>query len=196
MTRITAGRYRGRILQTPKAGTVTRPTGEKVRAALANSLQAAGGLAGATVLDLFAGTGALGLELVSRGAARAVLVESDRGALALLRANVEALGAPATVVAGAVAGYLAASRGPFDVVVADPPYDYPGADLTGVLAALVTGGSLVTGADVVVERSVRSGEIDWPAGLTPVRSKRYGDTVLHYAAAEPPRLITGTEQAG
>lgn len=185
MTRITAGRYRGRTLQAPKTGTVTRPTGEKVRAAMANSLQAAGGLVGATVLDLFAGTGALGLELLSRGAAGAVLVESDRTALTVLRANVAALDASAIVVAAPVAAYLAAPghHGPFDIVVADPPYEYPGPELVAVLRTLVGGGWLTPGADVVIERSVRSTDIDWPPGLDPRRAKRYGDTVLHYAVA-------------
>ncbi|HEY4991434.1 MAG TPA: RsmD family RNA methyltransferase, partial [Nakamurella sp.] len=93
MTRIVGGRWRGRRLATPAGGT-TRPTSEKVRAALANSLTATGGLVGAAVLDLYAGSGALGLELVSRGAASAVFVERDRAALLALRANVAALGRP------------------------------------------------------------------------------------------------------
>src|SRR6478752_2288314 len=91
MTRIVGGRWGGRRLQTP-AGETTRPTSEKVRAALASSLTAAGGLEGARVLDLYAGSGALGLELVSRGASSAVFVEQDRAALVALRANLAALG--------------------------------------------------------------------------------------------------------
>ena len=90
MTRITAGLYRGRRLQTPP-GDTTRPTSERVREALANALVAAGGLEGARVLDLYAGSGALGLELLSRGADSLVLVEIERSALTALRANVAAL---------------------------------------------------------------------------------------------------------
>src|SRR6476469_4111381 len=143
MTRIVGGIWGGRRLVTP-TGETTRPTSEKVRAALASSLYATGGLDGARVLDLFAGSGALGLELVSRGASSAVFVERDRAALVSLRANVAALGgAGLTVIPGDVASFVARSGaapsgpglagagtasvgsalGPFDVVVADPPYD-------------------------------------------------------------------------
>lgn len=186
MTRITAGRYGGRTLQTPKrtAGSpVTRPTSELVRSALGNALQSAGGLEGAAVLDLYAGTGALGLELLSRGAGSAVLVERDRAALTVLRANVAALGATATVVAAEVASFVAVPHGPFDVLVADPPYEVTSADLAEQLAALHANGSLVPGADLVLERPVRVGEFEWPEPLIGLRTKRYGDTSLCYGRA-------------
>lgn len=185
MTRIVGGSWSGRRLVTPD-GTTTRPTSERVRAAVANSLQAGGGLAGAAVLDLFAGTGALGLELLSRGAESLVAVEQDRAALAALKANVAALApAQARVVAGTVAGFAAAPADGvrFDIVVADPPYDLPAEELAAALAALHAAGRLAPGADLVVERSVRAGDFPWPEPLVPGRSKRHGDTVLDRGSA-------------
>lgn len=193
MTRIVSGLWKGRTLRTP-AGSTTRPTAEKIRAALGNALQAAGVLEGAAVLDLYAGSGALGLELLSRGAHSLVAVEYDRRAVEVLRSNVSALiGSPdlqpngadpktVEVIAGdaeSILGRLAGRR--FDVVVADPPYDLPDADLLPVLGSLA--GLLVGGADVIVERGVRSGEPDWPTPLEAVRAKRYGDTLLCYGRA-------------
>ncbi|WP_029135389.1 RsmD family RNA methyltransferase [Nakamurella lactea] len=195
MTRIVAGHWKGRTLRTPSGGT-TRPTAEKIRAALGNALQAAGALDGATVLDLYAGSGALGLELLSRGAASLVSVEKDRRALEALRANVAGLtegtsgrqaaaapGVPVEVLGADVQAALPRLAGrSFDLVVADPPYDLPAAELHAVLAAL--GPLLAPGAEVVVERSARSGEPDWPAPLIAVRAKRYGDTLLCYGRAQ------------
>ena len=184
MTRITAGRYRGRRLQTPP-GPTTRPTSERVREALANSLVAAGGLDGARVLDLYAGSGAIGLELLSRGADSLVVVEQDRAALAVLRANVAALQVPNVQVAGVdVRTYASSPAGrPFDYVVADPPYDVPTSDLSEIFGALATAGHLNPGADLIVERSKRSGEMSWPDPLIGVRTKKYGDTRLCYGRA-------------
>ncbi len=181
MTRITAGVYRGRRLRTPP-GDTTRPTSERVREALANALVAAGGLDGARVLDLYAGSGALGLELLSRGADSLVAVEMERNALAALRANVATLRAgDVQVVAGDVRGFAASPVGRrFDFVVADPPYDVPTADLTAVIAALSAAGHLNPGADLIVERSRRSGEMVWPDPVVGVRTKKYGDTRLCY----------------
>lgn len=187
MTRIVAGRWKGRTLRTA-AGTTTRPTGEKMRAALGNALQATGALEGAGVLDLYAGTGALGLELLSRGAASLVAVEKDRTAVQVLRGNVSALvdaGADVDVevIAGDVGWAVARMVGRrFDVVFADPPYQLPDSELTSVLRGIV--GLLAGGADVIVERSLRSGEPDWPAPLEAVRAKRYGDTLLCYGRAQ------------
>ncbi len=184
MTRITAGRYRGRVLRTPVGGT-TRPTSERVREALANALVAGGGLQGARVLDLYAGSGALGLELLSRGADSLVAVERDRAALAALRANVQALQAADVEVVGMdVAGYASSTAGrPVDFVVADPPYDLPTADLERIFAALAAAGHLHPGADLIIERNKRSGEMTWPDPLVGVRTKRYGDTMLCYGRA-------------
>ena len=184
MTRITAGRYRGRRLQTPP-GDTTRPTSERVREALANALVAGGGLEGARVLDLYAGSGALGLELISRGADSLVLVEYDRLALVALRANVATLQAPDVQVVGTDVRTFASSPAgrPFDFVVADPPYDVPTAELTALFGELRAAGHLHPGADLIVERSRRSGEMIWPDPLIGVRTKKYGDTRLCYGRA-------------
>ncbi len=188
MTRIVAGRWRGRRLVVPK-GVGTRPSAERVREALAGSLQATGGLVGARVLDLWAGTGALGLELASRGASSAVFVEKDRSALATLRTNVDTLhedgGPTLTVLAADVTAPALTARlgGPFDIVLADPPYDLDGASVQRVLTALVEGGVLADHADLIVERSARSGEMSWPEPLTAVRVRKYGDTLLCYGRA-------------
>ena len=182
MTRIVGGRFGGRRLTTP-TGAQTRPTAEKVRAALANSLASTGGLDGARVLDLYAGSGALALELISRGARSAVLVDSDRVAVSAARANVDLLGLAGVIeviLGDALAAAGRALSEPFDVVVADPPYDLPEADLLAVLGALQRAGNLVPGADLAVERGVRSGELLWPAPLVGVRARRYGDTLLCY----------------
>src|SRR5690606_32710194 len=137
MTRIVAGRAGGRRLRVPARG--TRPTSERIRAALFNALEAAGEVAGARVLDLYAGSGALGLEALSRGAADAVFVESDRRAVEVLRANVRALGLGGSVRHGTVRQVLeAAAAEPFDLVVADPPYGTPDVELRAVLTALVS----------------------------------------------------------
>lgn len=183
MTRIVAGRWRGRRLAVPK-GTGTRPSAERVREALAGSLQATGGLDGARVLDLWAGTGALGLELASRGASSAVFVERDRMALTALRANVgtfqEATGPALTVLPGDVLTVLPRLVGPFDIVVADPPYDLDGTAVAAVLSALAGAGVLAAHADLIVERSTRSGDLAWPDPLAAVRTRKYGDTLLCY----------------
>jgi 16S rRNA (guanine966-N2)-methyltransferase len=179
--RIVAGLAKGRRLASPAAA--TRPTSDRAREALFNSLTALVDVTGARVLDLYAGTGAVGLEALSRGAAEAVLVESDRAALDVLRRNVAAVGLPgATVVARAVVGYLATPpAAPFRLVFADPPYELPDAQLGRVLEALAAPGWLAADAVVVVERAARSGAPPWPAAsITPVRDKRYGDGVLWY----------------
>jgi 16S rRNA (guanine966-N2)-methyltransferase len=203
MTRIVGGVWGGRRLVTP-AGETTRPTSEKVRAALASSLYATGGLDGARVLDLYAGSGALGLELVSRGASSAVFVERDRAAVTALRANVAALGAPTaaqsartkpvdqsgggvrlTVVAADVSTIATRSEaaGPFDVVVADPPYEVSSEALIELFARLQKAQRLAPHADLVIERGKRAGEPAWPAPLEAVRTRRYGDTLLCYGRA-------------
>ena len=183
MTRIVGGTLGGRRLVTPP-GSSTRPTAEKVRAALANSLQATGGLDGARVLDLYAGSGALGLELVSRGASTAVFVEKDRAALAALRSNVALVAQGVTVVAADVLAYLGTDGiGPYDAVVADPPYDLAADDLVAVLSRLTRASALAAHADVIIECGVKAREPAWPEPLTGVRVRRYGDTLLCYGRA-------------
>jgi 16S rRNA (guanine966-N2)-methyltransferase len=176
-----AGVAGGRRLAVPARG--TRPTSDRVREALFSSVEAALDLDGARVLDLYAGSGALGLEALSRGAAAAAFVENDAGALRVLRRNLAELGLPgATVHAGKVATVLASpADAAYDLVVADPPYQLSDADLAVVLDALVAGGFTEPGSLVVVERATRSGDPRWPAQLVADRVRRYGDTALHWA---------------
>ncbi|MBE9374413.1 16S rRNA (guanine(966)-N(2))-methyltransferase RsmD [Saccharopolyspora sp. HNM0983] len=181
MTRIVAGTAGGRRIEVPQRG--TRPTSDRVREALFSSLESTVQLAGARVLDLYAGSGALGLEALSRGAARAVFVESDRRAAGLLRKNVTALGLPGAAVLQVTArtALAEAPDEPCDVVLCDPPYDVPGAELAQVLELLVRNGWTAPGTLVVVERSARGEPPDWPEPLRPLRSRRYGETEVHRA---------------
>ena len=185
-----AGEAGGRRLAVPPRG--TRPTSERVREALFSAIESAVDLEGARVLDLYAGSGALGLEALSRGAGAVALVERDRNALAVLRRNIAAVGLPgAEAVPGAVATVLA--RGctePYDLVLADPPYAVEQAELTAVLTALAEHGWVADGAVVIVERAKGAGP-DWPRGYEPLRSRRYGDTEVHWA-----RVIAPTENCG
>lgn len=181
MTRIIAGRYRGRRIHTPK-GAGTRPTSDRTREALFSSLVARGAIDGARVLDLYAGSGALGIEAVSRGAAAAVLVDQDRGALAAMRRTIADLGVgEVQVQARAVSAYLStAEPRPVDLVFLDPPYPLPEEALADNLAALAAGW-LADDAVVVVERSARSPEPDWPDGLEVVQERRYGEARIWVA---------------
>jgi 16S rRNA (guanine966-N2)-methyltransferase len=179
--RIVSGLAKGRRLAGPGDG--TRPTSDRVREALFSSLEASVRLHGARVLDLFAGTGAVGLEALSRGAAAAVLVEKNRAALDVLRRNVATVGLTgAVVVASPVARYLAGTPDdPFDVVFADPPYSVEGGDMMNALAQLSDQRWLAPSAFVIIERSVRDVGVGWRNDfLTPVAERRYGDTVLWY----------------
>ena len=184
MTRIIAGEFGGRTLATPR-GADTRPTTDRVREALFSRIESLMDLAGVRVLDLYAGSGALGLEAVSRGAGFVALVEADRRTARLVEANVTALGVGdrARVHAEKVDRVLerGSGGGTFDLVLLDPPYPLGEADLTEVLALLVTRGWLSPDALVVVERSARSPEPAWPAGLTLIRSRAYGETTVHFA---------------
>jgi 16S rRNA (guanine966-N2)-methyltransferase len=141
-------------------------------------------LTGARVADLYAGSGAVGLEAASRGASSVLLVESDPRAGRAARQNIEALGAaPVVRLAPArVERLLAAPPDrPYDVVFADPPYALPDDDLAAMLAGLVSQDWLTPGAVIVVERSSRSAAPRWPAELVDPRSRRYGETTLWYA---------------
>lgn len=174
MTRIIAGTAGGRRLLVP-AGTGTRPTADRAREGMFSSLQSLIDLDGAAVLDLYAGTGAIGLEAVSRGAARATLVDDDPMALTALRGNVEALGLPATVVPDEVSRFLSTEPTPYDLVVLDPPYEL---DVDPVLVALVPW--VAEDGVVVVERRTRGPAPTAPEGLVPERSRRYGEATLWY----------------
>ncbi|MBB3678443.1 16S rRNA (guanine(966)-N(2))-methyltransferase RsmD [Modestobacter versicolor] len=180
MTRLISGVAGGRRLAVPRTG--VRPTGDRAREALFNSLGSLLDLDGARVLDLYAGSGALGLEALSRGAAEAVFVENGGGVLPVLRSNIAAVGLPgAQVVQGSVPAVVAGrAASSFDLVLADPPYAVEAAEVLGVLRSLLDGGWLAPEAVVVVERSSREQPWEWPTPLVGLRDRRYGEAVLRY----------------
>lgn len=189
MTRIVAGRFKGHRLATPKSRN-TRPTTERVREALFSRLEHYDALAGANVLDLYAGSGALAFEAVSRGARGAVLVEIAKAAADAARTNAAALGLndQVEVVAQSVASWRPDSGDePFDLVFADPPYDVEERAVGAFLERLAEPGVLTEEAVIMVERSVRSPEPAWPAGLERLDERRYGETVLWFAQPELPK---------
>jgi 16S rRNA (guanine966-N2)-methyltransferase len=183
MTRVIAGEAGGRRLAVP-SGTTTRPTSDRAREGLfASLLSELGTFDGRHVLDLYAGSGAIGLEALSRGAERVLLVESDARAAAVIKANVAAVGMPgATVAVDRVERLLSRPPGDvggYDVVVADPPYALAEAAVTRVLT-LLEGGWLADGTLVVIERATRSPPPDWPPGYLPCKSRRYGEATFWY----------------
>jgi len=189
MTRIIGGNAGGRRITAP-AGQQTRPTTDRVREALFSSIEAwCGSLQGLRFLDLYAGSGAVGLEAWSRGAGVVTLVESDRRTARLIGDNARALGfGKADVVCGNVAHVLTTPpSAPYDVVFLDPPYPLDDVAVGADLDLLSAKEWLVPGAMVVVERSSRSPQPAWPPGIEGERSKRYGETTLWYghAAANP-----------
>jgi 16S rRNA (guanine966-N2)-methyltransferase len=188
MTRIIGGTAGGRRLSTP-TGPTTRPTTDRVREALFSSIESwCGSLQGLRFLDLYAGSGAVGLEGMSRGAGVVTLVESDRRTARLIEQNARALGfAKAEVVRASVTTTLTRPpTAPYDVVFMDPPYPLDDTTVGEELALLSAQGWLVPGAMVVVERSSRSPEPSWPDGIEGERSKKYGETTLWYGHAASP----------
>lgn len=191
MTRIIGGSAGGRRINTP-SGVATRPTSDRVREALFSAVESwCGSLQGLRFLDLYAGSGAVGLEAWSRGAGVVTLIEQDRRTATLIRANAKGLGfAKADVRVGTVTRALhTPPAAPYDVAFLDPPYPLDDAKVDADLAALADNAWLVPGALVVVERSARSAAPTWPDGIEPVRSRRYGETVLWYGHA-----AKGTEE--
>ena len=184
MTRIIAGFAGSRTIAVPPSG--TRPTSDRVREAIFSALDTRVEWADSAVLDLYSGSGALGLEAASRGATQVTLVEKNPGAHRVCSSNAALIraAAPASAVCrinavrSSADQFLAASAGPWDVVFLDPPYDLPNAELLTTLTALRP--QLSAGATVLVERDTRSGAPLTPATLPILRSKRYGDTVLHW----------------
>jgi 16S rRNA (guanine(966)-N(2))-methyltransferase RsmD len=182
VSRIVAGVLGGRRLATPP-GSGTRPTSDRVREALFSALDTMVDMSGARVADLYAGSGAVGLEAASRGAAHVLLVEADARAARVARDNVTALGMRdvARVAAAKVEQMLANPPDePFDVIFADPPYAVPDTAIDTMLTALAENGWLAEGAVVVVERSSRDAPVRWVQGITDERSRRYGETTLWY----------------
>ncbi len=178
MTRIIAGTHGGRRIQTPK-GDGTRPTSDRVREALFSSLESElGGFAGLRVLDLFAGSGALGLESVSRGADFAQFVESDAKAAKVIKGNIRELGVNASVARMKAAVFVEAPIGTdFDLVFVDPPYALATESVAELVRQLKERGA--PEALFVVERSTRDPFV-WPDGVEGLRSKKYGETTLSY----------------
>jgi 16S rRNA (guanine966-N2)-methyltransferase len=200
---VIAGAAGGRRLRVPP-GNGTRPTSDRAREGLFASLVSAlGGLDGLRVLDLYAGSGAVGLEALSRGAASVLLVESDGRAAAVARANAATVALPGAAVAVDRVERLL-GRPPdgdrYDLVFADPPYAVQEAAVTAVLGQL-GGGWLADGALVVVERATRSGPVDWPPGYAAGKSRRYGEATFWYGwygsgteagqAAQPRAAVAG-----
>jgi 16S rRNA (guanine966-N2)-methyltransferase len=187
MTRIIAGKAGGRRISVPR-GATTRPTSDRVREALFSAVESwCGSLSGLRFLDLYAGSGAVGLEAWSRGAGVVTLVEQDRRTSAMIASNARNLGfSRADIVTGPVAATLARSpSAPYDVAFLDPPYAHADHDLAADLGALSEHDWLVPGAMVVVERASRSAEPAWPEGFAETRQKKYGETVLWYVHAAP-----------
>jgi 16S rRNA (guanine966-N2)-methyltransferase len=195
MTRIISGLAGGRRIRTPPGGG-TRPTSDRVREALFSRLEHLDVVHQAKVLDLYAGSGALGLEAASRGAASVLLVESEWAAVAVIRKNIAELGLPgvslgvrAETVERALLSGPASGEARCDLILADPPYDVTEEALADVLALLVTHDWLSEDAFVVVERSARSPEPRWPRGLDGAGERRYGDTKMWFADFAGPRGV-------
>ncbi|MGW2187530.1 16S rRNA (guanine(966)-N(2))-methyltransferase RsmD [Streptomyces sp. NPDC001719] len=186
MTRVIAGTAGGRRLAVPP-GTGTRPTSDRAREGLFSTWESLfGPLEGARVLDLYGGSGAVGLEALSRGAAHVLLVEADARAVRTIRDNVRAVGLPGAEVRAGKAAQVVAGPVPtalYDVVFLDPPYAVENDDLREILLTLRAQGWLADDALVTVERSTRGGEFPWPDGFEPLRARRYGEGTLWYGRA-------------
>ncbi|WP_432187105.1 16S rRNA (guanine(966)-N(2))-methyltransferase RsmD [Streptomyces sp. Tue6028] len=187
MTRVIAGRAGGRRLAVPP-GTGTRPTSDRAREGLFSTWQSllGGPLDGERVLDLYAGSGAVGLEALSRGAGHTLLVEADARAARIIRENVKSLGLPGAEVRSGKAEQIirtAPPASPFDLVFLDPPYAVTDDDLREILLTLRSEGWLAAEALVTVERSTRGGAFGWPDGFEAIRARRYGEGTFWYGRA-------------
>jgi 16S rRNA (guanine966-N2)-methyltransferase len=186
MTRIIGGIAGSRQLTSPAKA--TRPTSDRIRESIFNRLASRDRLDGARVLDLYAGTGALALEAISRGAISALLVEKDGKAAAVCNQNAQLIQKalekegffdPVTKVAHkAVSSFLSTDTGEYDLVFIDPPYDISNAEVIENLEALLP--KLAQDAIVMVERSSRSEALAIPAGLELDEEKSYGDTLVYW----------------
>jgi 16S rRNA (guanine966-N2)-methyltransferase len=185
VTRVIAGTAGGRRLSVPP-GRGTRPTSDRAREGLFATVHSLlGDLDGLRAADLYAGSGAVGLEALSRGAAHVLLVESSPRAARVIRSNVEALRMPgAEVVADRVERVVrAAPPEPYDLIFADPPYAMTGEAVAALLEALRDNGWLAEDALVAVERATRGEPVAWPTGYTGDRARRYGEGTLWYGHA-------------
>ena len=179
MTRIIGGEARGRRIAV--ADGPTRPTSDRAREGLFSSLESmVGTLVGKTVLDLYAGSGALGLEALSRGASTVVMIESDRKAFTVCKENIATVGLPGAYVHRmSVETYLASPGESYDIVIADPPYAETNTKIEQMLTLLAS--RLTSEAVVVVERSSRGEPFRWPEGFLADRERTYGEATLYYA---------------
>ena len=187
MTRVIAGAAGGRRLAVPP-GTGTRPTSDRAREGLFSTWQSllGGPLEGDRVLDLYAGSGAVGLEALSRGAGHTLLVEADTRAARTIQANVKSLGLPGAEVRPGKAEQIIRTGppdAPYDLVFLDPPYAVTDDDLREILLTLRAEDWLADDALVTVERSTRGGEFRWPDGFRALRSRRYGEGTFWYGRA-------------
>ncbi|GHH16002.1 16S rRNA (guanine(966)-N(2))-methyltransferase RsmD [Streptomyces lanatus] len=187
MTRVIAGAAGGRRLAVPP-GNGTRPTSDRAREGLFSTWQSllGGPLGGERVLDLYAGSGAVGLEALSRGASHTLLVEADARAARVVRENVKNLGLPGAEVRAGKAEQIVqtpAPTEPYDIVFLDPPYRVTDHDLREILLTLRSEGWLAPEALVTVERSTRGGEFRWPDGFEAIRARRYGEGTFWYGRA-------------
>jgi 16S rRNA (guanine966-N2)-methyltransferase len=192
VARVIAGEAGGRRLAVP-GGRDTRPTSDRAREALFSTIVSMlGSLAGTRVLDLYAGSGAVGLEALSRGADHVLLVEQGARATRVIRENIEAIGLPGAVLAAdrvervlargpaPAGGQDSTEGGRYDVVFADPPYALADTTVSQVLSLLAGQGWLAPGALVIVERATRSGPLNWPEEFVSAKSRRYGEATFWY----------------
>lgn len=186
--RIVGGQWRGRAIAAPR-GRGTRPTSDRVREAVFSAVfSRLGDIDGMDVADLYAGSGALGLEALSRGASHCVFVETDRAAAGVIRANIAALGvsaASADVIQTPVErwAHRAGEPGPVSLLLADPPYRIDASEVSQVLEALAARGFLEHGALVVYEHATGS-MIGWPSGFVSEPAREYGSTAVSFARYE------------
>ena len=179
--RIIGGEWRGRRFRFPATADGIRPTPDRVRETLFNWLQ--GRVAGVRALDLYAGSGALGLEALSRGAGEVVFVDMDRAATRGIESTLTTLACNrGRVLTASAAQYLRGPPEPFDLVFGDPPYAC--GDVEAVCAALAAGNWLARDARVYMERAAAAGEPALPAGWRLLRSKRAGEVGYHLAATD------------
>jgi 16S rRNA (guanine966-N2)-methyltransferase len=186
MTRVIAGAAGGRRLAVPP-GTGTRPTSDRAKEGLFSTWESLRGtLHGARVIDLYGGSGAVGLEALSRGAEHVLLVEAEPRAARVIRENVQALGLPGAEVRAGKAEKVVAGpppAQPYNLVFLDPPYAVEDDELREILLTLRTGGWLDDDAVATVERSTRGGEFRWPEGFEGLRARRYGEGTFWYGRA-------------
>lgn len=189
MPRIVAGIAGGRRLRVPPEG--TRPTSDRVREAVFNAVISRIDLDGARVLELYAGSGALGLEALSRGAAHVLLVESDARAAATVKANAAVVDLPGAEVRTASVASVLAGRPdtPYDLVFADPPYAVSDEAVRADLTALVANDWVEPGSVVALERSSRSPDTDWPDGYEVLRVRKYGEAKIELTRVADPDSV-------